>query len=761
MASQQPNGDGTDSSRNDVGALAEQIVQLRARAASLELQYNTLIHSICTEQEELMILDRQLSAHSTRTEASEIVATILHKQAQCVQDMTKHSASLIFNSLPTQTFDMQSGQVVFKEGARGFSLSPDRACPAVKVVFLKVYVESPVIICWLRSTTLLTYINPNAINSSPSGFTTSFPYLNYSKDCAMHWFAFAKKRNPQQLQQFTRLASRISTEASNTLKGSELERELLSFINSFSANAQNEIGQTLLHCASGSGNKNVLKLLASHSANIDQIDFSGRCPFLVAIISQNFKEALFLMKQHCYTKGYDANGLNALHYLTRCPLPGKHYKKLLQKLLEIPLDFRNPLFEVEHPLHNAIKNGNFVGVESLLLAHANPNSISRIQQTNSQPIHSLSSTSSPTLAPALSAQFLSPLLLAISLENTQIAEILLKFGANPYMTLQGKTPVTLAVSSTNPTLQALFSLFSSTPPLQLPRLPRFLVVRIVTYLPPHELFKLRGVCKDFNYLVCEVADLPSYWTFHKINKDTFMTAVSALQHCTLQIDKTWMLPWSDSPGKVSPDCYLKICIVGPPGSGKSTFISRLCLNTEGPCAIRRMLLGKKILINLYESTLQTRSSLPPVTDQFFYQAGGILLLYDITQANSFRDALQWLTEFHSHTNQSPPSTPASPSPTPRGDLAGLGIPVLVVGCKSDLPNRATSFQEAVGKCSALGYEHADISNTQSPSPAPFHHEGAIRLLSQSALQKKLLPPKPLPFATTPMASIRDHSCSIM
>ncbi|XP_038669753.1 ras and EF-hand domain-containing protein isoform X1 [Scyliorhinus canicula] len=118
----------------------------------------------------------------------------------------------------------------------------------------------------------------------------------------------------------------------------------------------------------------------------------------------------------------------------------------------------------------------------------------------------------------------------------------------------------------------------------------------------------------------------------------------------------------------------RLVLAGDAGSGKSSFLLRLCMNEfKGhiPTTLGVDFQMKKLLVDGESATLQIwdtagQERFRSIAKSYFRKAHGVLLLYDVTSENSFLNVREWIDEIKNSTD--------------------IPTPIMLIGNKIDLRN---------------------------------------------------------------------------
>ena len=151
--------------------------------------------------------------------------------------------------------------------------------------------------------------------------------------------------------------------------------------------------------------------------------------------------------------------------------------------------------------------------------------------------------------------------------------------------------------------------------------------------------------------------------------------------------------------------FIKLLVLGDSGVGKSTLISRFlnsyitnkeeAKNNYGKCKISFENKTKNIKINdilcefqIWEPSLKQFNT---ITKQFYRDSHGCILIYDITNENSFLNIKKiWLKEIY--------------------DNFGINFPIIILGNKKDLiSKREVNIDKLISFCQEYHLDYYEIS----------------------------------------------------
>lgn len=152
------------------------------------------------------------------------------------------------------------------------------------------------------------------------------------------------------------------------------------------------------------------------------------------------------------------------------------------------------------------------------------------------------------------------------------------------------------------------------------------------------------------------------------------------------------------------DYVCKVVMVGESGVGKTNILSRFCrdeftANSKSTLGVEFAtkiipIEDKKIRVQIWDTAGQERYK--AITNSYYINAKGALVVYDITKYSSFEQVNKWVNELR--------------------NIAGKDIVIILIGNKSDLKNiRAVPKEEALEKAESLGgleyLETSALNNT--------------------------------------------------
>ncbi|KAM3925553.1 ras and EF-hand domain-containing protein [Leptodactylus fuscus] len=143
----------------------------------------------------------------------------------------------------------------------------------------------------------------------------------------------------------------------------------------------------------------------------------------------------------------------------------------------------------------------------------------------------------------------------------------------------------------------------------------------------------------------------------------------------------------------SPNPIYRLVLAGDAGSGKSSFLLRLCLNEfrgDIPTTLGVDFQMKKLLVDGDYTTLQIwdtagQERFRSIAKSYFRKAHGVLLVYDVTSEASFLNVRQWIDEIKNSCDRY--------------------IPLMLIGNKTDLRTEGneSGIQTSMGEKLAMAY----------------------------------------------------------
>jgi small GTP-binding protein len=145
------------------------------------------------------------------------------------------------------------------------------------------------------------------------------------------------------------------------------------------------------------------------------------------------------------------------------------------------------------------------------------------------------------------------------------------------------------------------------------------------------------------------------------------------------------------------DFLFKLLLIGDSGVGKSCLLLRFADDTYTESYISTIgvdfkirtinLDGKTIKLQIWDTAGQERFR--TITSSYYRGAQGIIIVYDMTDDDSFQNVKQWVAEIERYASES--------------------VIKLLVGNKSDLPNRVVEKERAEEFARTMGCEFLETS----------------------------------------------------
>eukprot|EP01036_Dinobryon_divergens_P029878 gene29878-39046_t len=150
------------------------------------------------------------------------------------------------------------------------------------------------------------------------------------------------------------------------------------------------------------------------------------------------------------------------------------------------------------------------------------------------------------------------------------------------------------------------------------------------------------------------------------------------------------------------DAQIKLLMIGDSGVGKTCLLLRYANDSFSPTYITTIgidfkvktiqLDGKQIKLQIWDTAGQERFR--TITTSYFRGAHGILLVYDVTDRNSFSNILVWVDKIEK--------------------LADVNVNKILVGNKSDVPEkRVVSFEEGEALAKTYNIQFFETSAKQN------------------------------------------------
>ncbi len=194
------------------------------------------------------------------------------------------------------------------------------------------------------------------------------------------------------------------------------------------------------------------------------------------------------------------------------------------------------------------------------------------------------------------------------------------------------------------------------------------------------------------------------------------------------------------------DYLFKLLIIGNSGVGKSCMLLRFADHTFSTSYISTIgvdfkistvdMDGKKVKLQIWDTAGQERFR--TITSSYYRGAHGILLVYDVTDRDSFDHIKEWLNEVDRY--------------------AGAGVPKMLVGNKTDLVGkRDVTYDE--GKEFADRYD-MPFQETSAKSNTQINEAfiQMARAVKASMVEKKIADNKPPLVIGTPDIMTQEKGC---
>lgn len=177
----------------------------------------------------------------------------------------------------------------------------------------------------------------------------------------------------------------------------------------------------------------------------------------------------------------------------------------------------------------------------------------------------------------------------------------------------------------------------------------------------------------------------------------------------------------------------KVCFVGETSTGKTSIVSKFMYDTFDASAQATIGIdflsktihfdGVQVRLQLWDTAGQERfRSLVP---GYIRDSSAIIVVYDVGSRKSFIAVEKWVTDVR--------------------DIQGSGVPITVVGNKTDLAElRAVPYEDGENLCARLGVSFIEVSAKAGFNIKAMFRRVAVKLLERD---ERLAPPEPDPTAT--------------
>lgn len=172
------------------------------------------------------------------------------------------------------------------------------------------------------------------------------------------------------------------------------------------------------------------------------------------------------------------------------------------------------------------------------------------------------------------------------------------------------------------------------------------------------------------------------------------------------------------------DHLFKLLIIGDAGVGKSSLLVRFADNIFTPSYITTIGVdfkirtievdGKKIKLQIWDTAGQERFR--TITATYYRGAHGVIVVYDVTDPQTFVSIKKWLLEIQNHCDE---------------------VPRVLVGNKLDSPNRVVTESDAQTFATAQEIKYFETSAKDNIGVEDMFTE-----ITRQALRQKLAQPQP-------------------
>lgn len=195
------------------------------------------------------------------------------------------------------------------------------------------------------------------------------------------------------------------------------------------------------------------------------------------------------------------------------------------------------------------------------------------------------------------------------------------------------------------------------------------------------------------------------------------------------------------------DYLFKLLLIGDSGVGKSCLLLRFADHTYTESYISTIgvdfkirtieLDGKTIKLQIWDTAGQERFR--TITSSYYRGAHGIIVVYDITDAESFNNVKQWLSEIDRYASE--------------------GVNKLLVGNKNDLaPKRAVAAEQAKSFADSVGIPFLETSAKTATNVENAFLTMAAQIKNRVAQQPNINPSKKAPVVLSGQEVSSERGC---
>jgi Ras-related protein Rab-1A len=186
------------------------------------------------------------------------------------------------------------------------------------------------------------------------------------------------------------------------------------------------------------------------------------------------------------------------------------------------------------------------------------------------------------------------------------------------------------------------------------------------------------------------------------------------------------------------DELYKVIIVGNSFTGKSSILLKLCDNTFKEAYLTTIGVdfkiktiaaeGKKVKLQIWDTAGQERFH--TITLSYYKKAHAVVIVFDLTDINSFNSIENWVSEAQQHAPHSAKK--------------------YLIGTKSDMiEKRVVSFEDASNMAKEFKLNYVEVSSKTGSNIQEAFESMSIDLIHSIPSEEKIFP-KPTPLPTPPI-----------